>query len=638
MSPRRRSQHDRFRRASVAQRHCHAWPSSGGGARRRPMKSFPPFRLDSVNQCLWRRGDTGQEARILLTPKAFAVLEYLVEHAGRLVTHDELLEAVWPDTVVEPQAVKKHVLGVRAALGDRAKNSLFIETIPTRGYQFIAGVTESVATSPTVSRTAAPGDLVGRGGALEALRETWQHALSGERQIVFVTGEPGIGKTALAEEFQRRVAVSGQFIRIAHGQCSEGYGSKEAYGPMLDALGQLCRGPQAEPIIQILSTDAPTWLVQLPALLTQERRDMLQREILGATRERMVREIGDALGSITAETALLLVFEDLHWVDASTVDLISALARRRTPARLMLLATCRPLDAEPAGHSLKALMLDLLIRRWCRKIDLTPLSEAEVEEYLGAQSPAARPPPGLSALVHRHSEGNPLFMVAALEHMAKRNLLTRVDGRWQLHRPLEQIELEVPDDLRHMIEAQLERLSTAEQNALELASTAGALFSANVVSGGADNDSHGVEDLYEELSRRHHVVEWAGTQSLPDGSVAERYQFVHELYRQVLYDRQLPARRARFHRQIGERLAAIYAQRVEDIVPELAYHFEQAADWPHAIEYLRRAADIAARRFAHRQVESMLVQALRLVRHLPEPQRAQAEPQLLGSLAAHRTA
>src|SRR3984957_18278621 len=386
MSPRRRSQHDRFRRASVAQRHCHAWPSSGGGARRRPMKSFPPFRLDSVNQCLWRRGDTGQEARILLTPKAFAVLEYLVEHAGRLVTHDELLEAGGPHTVVEPQAVKKHVLVVRAALGDRARNSLFIETIPTRGYQFIAGVTESVATSPTVSGTAAPGTLVGRGGALEALRETWQHALGGERQIVFVTGEPGIGKTALAEEFQRRVTVVGQFIRIAHGQCIEGYGSKEAYGPMLDALGQLCRGPQAEPIIQILSKEAPTWLAQLPALLTREHRATLQREILGATRERMVREIGDALDSITAETALLLMLEDLHWVDDSTVDLISALARRRTPAKLLLLATCRPLDAESAGHSLRGRIPDLLVHRLCREVALMPLSEAEVEEYMAIQS------------------------------------------------------------------------------------------------------------------------------------------------------------------------------------------------------------------------------------------------------------
>src|SRR6202041_3856494 len=296
----------------------------------------------------------------------------------------------------------------------------------------------------------------------------------------------------------------------------------------------LCGGPQAEPIVSILSADAPTWLAQLPALLTREHRDMLQREILGATRERMLREIANALDSITAETALLLLFEDLQWVDDSTVDLISALARRRTPAKLMLLATCRPLDAEPANPSLRARIPDLLVHRLCREIALTPLSEAEVEEYLAIQSPAGRPPPGLSALVHRHSEGNPLFMVAALEHMAKRGLLTRADGQWRLQVPLDQIELEVPDDLRHMIEAQIERLSTEEQNALELASTAGALFSANVVSGGAGNDSRAVEDLYEDLSRRHHIVEWAGTQSLPDGSMVERYQFVHELYRQAL--------------------------------------------------------------------------------------------------------
>src|SRR6202041_2301824 len=274
---------------------------------------------------------------------------------------------------------------------------------------------------------------------------------------------------------------------------------------------------------------------------------------------------------------------------------------RRTHAKLMVLATCRPLDAE---LPLKALISDLVVRRFCRKVDLTPLSEAEVEEYLGARSPATRPPPGLSALVHRHSEGNPLFMVAALEHMAKRSLLSRVDGRWELRVPLEQIEFEVPEDLRHMIEAQLEPLSAQEQSALELASIAGVVFAASVISALAPIDSHN-EDLYEELSRRHHIVKWAGTQSLPDGSVTERYEFVHALYRQVLYDRQLPGRRARLHRQIGERLAALYAQRMEEVVPELAYHFEQAADWPRAVDYLQQAAQIAGRRYAHRQAAAV---------------------------------
>ena len=185
------------------------------------MKVFSPFRLDTVNRCLWRLGDTGQEARILLTPKAFAVLEHLVEHAGRLVTHDEMLQAVWPDTVVEPQAVKKHVLAARTALGDCPKNSLFIETLAKRGYRFIAPVSGPVASSP-VSGRPAQSTLVGRGGALDVLGETWKRALSGERQIVFVTGEPGIGKTALAEAFRRRVAMADLSVRIAHGQCMVG--------------------------------------------------------------------------------------------------------------------------------------------------------------------------------------------------------------------------------------------------------------------------------------------------------------------------------------------------------------------------------------------------------------------------------
>jgi DNA-binding winged helix-turn-helix (wHTH) protein len=85
------------------------------------MKDFPPFRLDTINQCLWRRRDKRDDEQILVTPKSFAVLRYLVEHAGRLVTHDELLEAVWPGTYIQPQAIKKSILDLRIALEDRTK-------------------------------------------------------------------------------------------------------------------------------------------------------------------------------------------------------------------------------------------------------------------------------------------------------------------------------------------------------------------------------------------------------------------------------------------------------------------------------------------------------------------------------------
>jgi predicted ATPase/DNA-binding winged helix-turn-helix (wHTH) protein len=603
-----------------------------------PMKEFPPFRLDTHNQCLWRVGEKEREERIPVTPKAFAVLEYLVEHAGQLVTHEELLEGVWPNSVVEPQAVKKRILDVRNALGDRPKNPLFIETVPKRGYRFIAPVSQHVASSPFPSLRATQGTLVGRDRALAELHGGLQQATMGERQIVFITGEAGIGKTALADEFRRQSLATALCLCVATGQCVEGYGGKEPYYPMLDALGRLCAGPEADWIVEILAARAPTWLVQLPALLNREHRKLLQREIRGITRERMLREICEALETMTAECPLLLVFEDLQWVDHSTVDLISALARRQGPARLMLIATCRPLDWEPRDHPLKALKQDLLVHRLCREFALPPLTEAEVGEYLAARSSGTSLPQGLSALLHRHSEGNPLFMVAALDHMTKRALISRQNGSWRLQVPLAQIDLAVPDDLRRMIEAQLERLAVDEQRVLELASIAGASFSATVINAVADVDPQMFEDLCEDLSRRHQIVRWTATQHFPDGATSERYEFVHALYRQVLYDRVAPRRRAKLHQRIGARLEVLHPEPTDEVVPELAHHFEAAADWPRAVEYLRLEADIARRRFAHSQADSLLQRALELVSRLPEAERAPKELELLAKLAANRAA
>ena len=161
-------------------------------------------------------------------------------------------------------------------------------------------------------------------------------ALRDAAKVIWVTGEAG-RKTTLIDAFQRRVAARRE-VRIARGQCVEGFGGKEAYYPVLEALGQMVRGPGAGSTIATLALHAPTWLIQFPALVTAEQREALQREILGATRERMVREICIALEVMTAGSPLVLLLEDLHAVDPSTLDLISALARRREAAKLLLMA------------------------------------------------------------------------------------------------------------------------------------------------------------------------------------------------------------------------------------------------------------------------------------------------------------
>jgi DNA-binding winged helix-turn-helix (wHTH) protein len=601
-----------------------------------PVKEFHSFRLDTVNLCLWRKRGTGDDERIRLTPKAFALLRYLADHAGRLVTQDELLNALWPDTFVQPEVLKSHILDIRKALGDRPKNPQFIETLPRRGYQFIAPVRDA-STQPFTELGLAVGlsslKLVGRSSQIAELWNCLQKTFGNQRQIVFITGEAGIGKTALADEFQRQVRLDVPGLRIARGQCVEGYGGKEAYYPILEALGQLCQGSEGEPVVQILTTQAPTWLVQFPAFVSSKQREMLHREILGATRERMLREIGETLETITSEKPLVLVLEDMQWADPSTLDLISALARRRQSAKLILIGTYRPVDIVLSDHPLEALKRALLIHRLCREIALKPLEEAEVAEYLASESEGAAVPEGFARLIYRHTEGNPLFMVAVLEHMQVRGLIAVENGTWQIRVPLDKIDLEAPESLRQMIEVQIERLSEEERRVLEVASVTGALFTSPVRATAADTDPEGFEDLCEGLARRHQIVRSVDSQEFPDGTTSARYEFVHALYREVLYQRLSPERRARIHLRVGERLEALYAQRPGDAAPELAQHFEQGGDWLRAIKYLQLAADTAGRRIEPRQAADILDHSLKLVKKLPDEERAEHETTILDRLA-----
>ena len=253
------------------------------------MKAFGPFRLDIVNHCLWH----GQE-RASLTPKGFDVLRYLVEHADRLVTQDELLEALWPETYVNPEGIRKYILEIRKVLGDRPDQPAFIQTLPKRGYQFVASVTEDSRPPQRAPLLQPTGNIVGRETGLARLDGYLQRALNADRQVVFVTGEAGIGKSTLMDVFQGQASHIPN-LKIARGQCIEGFGGIEAYYPMLEALGSLLQGEESSSLVQMLAQRAPTWLIQFPALVKSEQRESLQTEILGSTRERMVRKLCEVL-------------------------------------------------------------------------------------------------------------------------------------------------------------------------------------------------------------------------------------------------------------------------------------------------------------------------------------------------------
>jgi DNA-binding winged helix-turn-helix (wHTH) protein/tetratricopeptide (TPR) repeat protein len=572
------------------------------------MKVFQSFRLDTVNHCLWRAG-----ARVSLAPKAFDVLRYLVEHPGRVITQNELLEALWSETYVNPEVIKKYILEIRKVLGDDPTSPVFIENFPKRGYQFIAIVREEAAAGGSSDLRPYPTKkMVGRDTALRDLERYLDQALNGRRQLIFVTGEAGIGKTMLVDAFHQQ-ASSFPYVRVARGQCVEGFGGKEPYYPMLEALGQLLRDPSSSPAAQTLAQVAPTWWVQFPSLLKADAREALQREILGATRTRMVREICEALEALTAEQPLVLIFEDLHWVDPSTLDLISALARRREQAKLMLLGTYRPADVALFQSQFKWLRQDLQAHQLCEEIALERLEESAIGEYLSSEFPKGNLPSALSNFVFRHSGGNALFMTAIVQEMVKKELIVEVHGRWELTQSLEGIAPDVPDSLHQMLEGQFEQLSPMEQRVLKSASVTGEHFSVWAIASTLEIEPEKIEDLCEKLAERQQFIKSLGIQELANTLPSPCYEFRHAVYRQAIYKRLSVGNRSRLHRSLGERFGALCTPEKPDLASEVAFHFEQGHDYEKAFRYFVLAAANATRKFAHRNAIQILEHARNLI-------------------------
>jgi predicted ATPase/DNA-binding winged helix-turn-helix (wHTH) protein len=593
------------------------------------MKQFACFQLDTQNQCLWRNGD-----RIPLTPKPFAVLRYLVENPQRLVTYDELLEALWPETYVQPQVLRTYVLELRKVLGDDAGNARFIETVPKRGYRFIAPLAESsqsVAGFEAKPGAPQPSGLLGRSTEMGEFERAFSEVLKGERQVLFVTGEVGIGKTSLVDAFCRRLGSDG-LARMARGQSVEGFGGKEPYYPVMEALTQLCTESGDGKSLRVLQQKAPNWHAKLPVVMTSEIRQAPAASSVPS--ERLLGEICDALEAMAAETPLVLVFEDLHWADHSTLDLLSALARRRAQSKLMVIATFRPADVSDSQHPLKGLKQDLVTRKLCVELALRPLAKPAVAEFLVRELGQAKPPAGLISFLHQHSEGNPLFMIAVLEHLISQDHLRRENELWHLASPLAEIDMGVPAALSELIELQIERLDPADQRLLEAASLIGVIFPAWAAAAALNGDLEEIEEEYEKLTRRLHFLNPAGHDELPDGTHSAFYVFTHGLYREVLYKRQSSSRRTRRHARVAEKLLQLFAGREQDVATEIAAHFEAAGDWNRAAEALMTSAQAYLHRGDREEALLLLRQAAKLIENLPERERAEPAARIRKQIAA----
>ncbi|HEY5870730.1 MAG TPA: AAA family ATPase [Candidatus Tectomicrobia bacterium] len=589
---------------------------------------FGPFHLDVGAARLWH----GSEA-VRLTAKTWGVLHYLVAHAGQLVSKENLYAAVWDAATVSDAALAACIRELRQALGDTAQTSQYVETVRGRGYRFVAPVTAAVAAlwvsggEPSHQPVAVPrpGLVVGREAELRTLQQCWVWVQQGLRQVVMVTGEAGIGKTTLVDAFVAHVgAIDTHWL--TRGQCIEQHGAGEAYLPLLEALGRLGRGPNGAHLVQVLHQHAPSWLVHLPALVPPEALAALARRAGGATQERMLRELAEAVEVLTVARPLVLVLEDLHWCDVSTLDWVAAVAQRREAARLLVLGTYRPVDALVQGHGLHTVVQDLRLHGQAMEVVMSPWCTAEVALYLTQRFGTRALSVGLADVLHQRTDGNPFFLVAVMDALVQQGMVRQSPQGWVLEGGLEAVGHSIPESLRQLIEQQFTRLSLAEQTVLEAASVAGTEFSAAVLAVAVDKTVDAVEAQCLALARRGQFVEMRGANEWPDGTVAERYGFLHTLHQEIIYAQTPVHRRLRWHQQIGTRLEVGYGPQARALAVELAEHFVRGRDTARAVQYLQYAGEQAAQRSAYQEALRHLTQGLTLLATLPDtPARVQQE-------------
>ena len=214
-------------------------------------------------------------------PQVLEVLAYLIRHRDRLVTKQELMDQIWHDRFISDSAITSRIKAARRVTGDDGERQSVIHTVHGRGYRFIADVTEP-ASRPQPAKTAMAG-FVGRDAELANLWTSLAAAQSGGRQLILISGEPGLGKTALVEAFL--AGLDGTIELVGVGQCNP-VGVGEPYGPVLDAIFDLAKGPAAAEVLRCLDALAPGWLLQLPALIDVDHGSSLINRTLGATPER----------------------------------------------------------------------------------------------------------------------------------------------------------------------------------------------------------------------------------------------------------------------------------------------------------------------------------------------------------------
>jgi serine/threonine protein kinase/DNA-binding NarL/FixJ family response regulator/tetratricopeptide (TPR) repeat protein len=464
---------------------------------------------------------------------------------------------------------------------------------------------------PSISAAGKRECFVGRQKEIVKLQQHFVSVQQHSGKTVFLIGEAGIGKTELAKHFLETILLSYPETSIVSGRCVEQYGTGEAYLPFLDGVGAILNGPSKDQVTQVLRSHAPAWCMQFPSAFTATGvLENSQKEAAAASKERMQRELSDAMIELAREIPLIIFLEDLQWADPSTADLLRYLARRIQGQKLMILGTMREEDLEAGNPSMKACRLDLQEHSLNEEIRLNVLPEIQVREYLDLLHSPNSFPEDFASMIFRKTEGHPLFLTSLLQFLVNQKIIGRQNQVWILTKTLSEMDLDVPGNVQSMIRRKMEALREEDRKVLQYAAIEGTEFSSTVLSELLGTDEIDLEEQLSRIEKKYRFILKTGEDDWPDGTVATTYRFVHALYQNGFYSDLVTKRKIQLHRSAATSLKKHYGDKAHLIANKLGSHFRIGRDAEKAVQYLALAGDQANKMYANSEAVQLYNQAL----------------------------
>ena len=461
------------------------------------------------------------------------------------------------------------------------------------------------ATAPHAGSTAPERHTVGRETERAALKKAYARIKTGASLLVAVTGEAGIGKSSLTEDFLREIGSDADRPLVARGRCSERLAGAEAYLPVFEVLEDLLRRGGGVSMDQLMRTVAPTWYVQVATRSEHASIAELRRDAATASQERMKRELTALFEDLSRTRPVVVFLDDLHWADVSTIDVLNYIARRFGDLRVMVLVTYRPSEMAVAQNRFASITADLRSHGWFEHLPLEFLAASDVERYLALEFPGHRFPPEFATFIHAKTAGTPLFMADLLRYLRDSGCIADEQGAWVLTRPIAALPKDLPESVRSMINRKIDALEERDRKLLLGASAQGYEFDSLIVSEATGIDPIDVEERLDVLERLHVFVTRGPEEEFPDRALTVRYRFAHVLYQNLLYASLQPTQRAVLSGRVARALLSHSGARADEVAPALAVLFETARDFATAAQYYCTAAQQASRLFAFREALSL---------------------------------